>query len=55
MVHDFAKNEVELTAEVCDEEDWFDGEIFKKMGELGLTRIPCQKRWGIRAGQAPQK
>ncbi|OLS38789.1 acyl-CoA dehydrogenase [Alkalihalophilus pseudofirmus] len=46
MVRDFAKNEVEPTAEERDEEERFDREIFDKMAELGLTGIPWPEEYG---------
>lgn len=46
MVRDFAKNEVEPTASVRDEEERFDRELFDKMAELGLTGIPWPEQYG---------
>jgi len=46
MVRDFAKNEVEPTAAIRDEEERFDREIFNKMAELGLTGIPWPEEYG---------
>ncbi len=46
MVRDFAKNEIEPTAAVRDEEQYFDRSIFEKMAELGLTGIPWAEEYG---------
>ncbi|WP_209123391.1 acyl-CoA dehydrogenase [Alkalihalobacillus sp. BA299] len=46
MIRDFAENEVAPTAEVRDEEERFDREIFDKMAELGLTGIPWPEEYG---------
>ncbi|MRH42521.1 acyl-CoA dehydrogenase [Aquibacillus halophilus] len=46
MVRVFAKNEVEPTAAVRDEEERFDRSIFDQMGELGLTGIPWPEEYG---------
>ncbi|MBU8905851.1 acyl-CoA dehydrogenase [Desertibacillus haloalkaliphilus] len=46
MVRDFAKNEVEPTAEARDEEERFDRQIFDQMAELGLTGIPWPEEYG---------
>src|SRR3954463_2957148 len=46
MVRDFARNEVAPTAAERDEEERFDGEIFNKMAELGLTGIPWPEEYG---------
>ncbi|MGO4889122.1 acyl-CoA dehydrogenase [Anaerobacillus sp. MEB173] len=46
MVRDFAKNEVEPSAEARDEEERFDRELFDMMGELGLTGIPWPEEYG---------
>ncbi|MDA3129397.1 acyl-CoA dehydrogenase [Aliibacillus thermotolerans] len=46
MVRDFAENEVAPTAAERDEKGTFDINIFKKMGELGLTGIPWPEEYG---------
>ncbi|MGE5381226.1 MAG: acyl-CoA dehydrogenase [Methylocystaceae bacterium] len=46
MVRDFAENEVGPSAAERDEEERFDMEIFRKMGELGLTGIPWEEEYG---------
>ena len=46
MVRDFAKNEVEPTAAIRDEEQRFDRAIFDKMAALGLTGIPWPEEYG---------
>ena len=46
MVRDFAKNEIEPTAAIRDEEQYFDRSIFDKMAELGLTGIPWPEEYG---------
>ena len=46
MVRDFAKNEVEPTAAIRDEEQRFDRSIFDKMAALGLTGIPWPEEYG---------
>ncbi|NHC42779.1 acyl-CoA dehydrogenase [Bacillus sp. MM2020_1] len=46
MVRDFAKNEVEPTAAIRDEESRFDRSIFDKMAELGLAGIPWPEEYG---------
>jgi butyryl-CoA dehydrogenase len=46
MVRDFAKNEVEPSAAIRDEESHFDRSIFKKMAELGLAGIPWPEEYG---------
>jgi butyryl-CoA dehydrogenase len=46
MVRDFAKNEVEPSAAIRDEEERFDRSLFDKMGELGLTGIPWPEDYG---------
>lgn len=46
MVRDFAENEVAPTAAERDEKGTFDMNIFKQMGELGLTGIPWPEEYG---------
>ncbi len=46
MVRDFAKNEVEPTAAIRDEEQRFDRTIFDKMAALGLAGIPWPEEYG---------
>ncbi|SDN02418.1 Acyl-CoA dehydrogenase, middle domain [Paenibacillus sp. yr247] len=46
MVRDFAKNEIEPTAALRDEEERFDRALFDKMGEIGLTGIPWPEKYG---------
>ena len=45
-IRDFAINEVEPGAAERDEEERFDIEIFHKMGELGLTGLPWEEKYG---------
>jgi butyryl-CoA dehydrogenase len=45
-IRDFAVNEVEPTAAERDEEERFDIELFHKMGELGLTGLPWEEKYG---------
>ncbi|MFC4077311.1 acyl-CoA dehydrogenase [Salinithrix halophila] len=46
MVRDFAVKEVAPTAAERDEKESFDRSIYDKMGELGLTGIPWEEKWG---------
>jgi butyryl-CoA dehydrogenase len=46
MVREFAKNEVEPTAAIRDEEERFDRAIFDQMASLGLTGIPWSEQYG---------
>lgn len=46
MVRDFALKEVAPTAAERDEKEEFDRSIFDKMGELGLTGIPWDEKYG---------
>ncbi|GGE82147.1 acyl-CoA dehydrogenase [Priestia taiwanensis] len=46
MVREFAKNEVEPTAAIRDEEERFDRTIFDQMASLGLTGIPWSEEYG---------
>lgn len=50
MVRDFAQKEVEPTAAIRDEKEHFDINIFKRMGELGLTGIPWSETYGGSGG-----
>ncbi|HZK43444.1 MAG TPA: acyl-CoA dehydrogenase [Syntrophomonadaceae bacterium] len=45
-IRDFAINEVEPTATDRDEEERFDMDLFYKMGELGLTGLPWEEKYG---------
>jgi butyryl-CoA dehydrogenase len=45
-VRDFAQNEVAPSAAERDEAEHFDIEIFHKMGELGLTGLPWEEKYG---------
>jgi len=45
-IRDFALNEVAPSAAERDEEERFDIEIFHKMGELGLTGLPWEEKYG---------
>lgn len=45
-IRDFAINEVAPSAAERDEEERFDIEIFHKMGELGLTGLPWEEKYG---------
>lgn len=45
-IRDFAVNEVEPSAAERDEEERFDIELFYKMGELGLTGLPWEEKYG---------
>lgn len=45
-IRDFAINEVAPSAADRDEEERFDIEIFHKMGELGLTGLPWEEKYG---------
>lgn len=45
-IRDFAINEVAPSAAERDEEEHFDIEIFHKMGELGLTGLPWEEKYG---------
>lgn len=46
MVRDFAEKEVAPTAAIRDEEERFDMDIYRKMGELGLCGIPWEEEYG---------
>ncbi|HOQ08505.1 MAG TPA: acyl-CoA dehydrogenase [Syntrophomonadaceae bacterium] len=45
-IRDFAINEVAPSAAERDEEERFDIELFYKMGELGLTGLPWEEKYG---------
>lgn len=46
VVRDFARNEIEPSAAIRDEEERFDRILFDKMGELGFTGIPWPEAYG---------
>lgn len=46
MVRKFAKNEVEPIAAELDKTHRFPIEVFKSMGDLGLTGLPIPEAWG---------
>lgn len=46
MVRDFAKNDVEPTAAVRDEEERFDRQLVEQMSDLGLMGIPWPEVYG---------
>jgi butyryl-CoA dehydrogenase len=46
MVREFAEKEVAPTAAERDEKEYFDRNIFNKMGEIGLTGIPWEEQYG---------
>lgn len=45
-VRDFAENTLALGVADRDEKEYFDQANFKAMGELGLTGIPFEEKWG---------
>lgn len=45
-IRDFAINEVEPSAAERDEQERFDIDLFHKMGELGLTGLPWEEKYG---------
>jgi butyryl-CoA dehydrogenase len=45
-IRDFAINEVEPSATERDEQERFDIDLFHKMGELGLTGLPWEEKYG---------
>ncbi len=45
-VRDFAEKEVAPTAAERDEKEYFDRSIFDKMGEMGLTGLPWEEKYG---------
>jgi isovaleryl-CoA dehydrogenase len=46
MVRSFAEREVQPQAEVCDRDERFDVDLFRKLGELGLLGITVPEKFG---------
>jgi butyryl-CoA dehydrogenase len=46
VVREFARNEIEPSAAIRDEDERFDRTLFDKMAELGLTGIPWPEAYG---------
>ncbi len=46
MVRDFAEREVDPQAEACDQQERFNHDLFRKVGELGLLGITVDERYG---------